>query len=97
MEMLDRVLAYVRSVIAGETKGDPTVGRFLLDTFATSTDGLDQGSFASSLQVSTLRISQNSGRLLTLLSKDTLMISYLANLVRSQAEVSASLQLVSAS
>ena len=51
-EMLDRVLAYVRSVIAGETKGDPAIGRFLLDTFATSTEGLDQGSFASSLQVS---------------------------------------------
>lgn len=50
-EMLDRVLAYVRSVIAGETKGDPAIGRFLLDTFATSTEGLDQGSFASSLQV----------------------------------------------
>lgn len=51
-EMLDRVLAYVRSVIAGETKGDPAIGRFLLDTLATSPEGLDQGSFASSLQVS---------------------------------------------
>ena len=49
--MLDRVLAYVRAVIAGERKGDPAVGRYLLDTFATSTEGLDQGSFASSLQV----------------------------------------------
>ncbi|EJD01517.1 Mov34-domain-containing protein [Fomitiporia mediterranea MF3/22] len=74
-EMLDRVLAYVRSVIAGETKGDPTIGRYLLETFATSTEGLDQGSFATSLQ-------------------DTLMISYLANLIRSQAEVSSRLQLV---
>ncbi|KAI5118024.1 hypothetical protein M0805_004889 [Coniferiporia weirii] len=77
-EMLDRVLTYVRSVIAGETKGDPEIGRYLLETFSTSTEGLDQGSFASSLQ-------------------DTLVISYLANLVRAQAEVSARLQLVTSS
>ncbi|KAH8118704.1 Mov34-domain-containing protein [Phellopilus nigrolimitatus] len=77
-DMLDRVLTYVRSVIAGETKGDPAVGRYLLETFSTSTEGLDQGSFTSSLQ-------------------DTLMISYLANLVRAQAEVSARLQLVTLS
>lgn len=50
-EMLDRVLAYVRSVIAGEIEGDPAIGRYLLETFATSTEGLDQGSFARSLQV----------------------------------------------
>lgn len=50
-DMLNRVLTYVRSVIAGETKGDPAIGRYLLETFATSTEGLDQGSFASSLQV----------------------------------------------
>lgn len=56
MEMLDRVLAYVRSVISGEIKGDAVIGRYLLDTFATSTDGLDQGSFASSLQVSSMAI-----------------------------------------
>ncbi|KAL5487681.1 hypothetical protein ACEPAI_5789 [Sanghuangporus weigelae] len=74
-EMLDRVLSYVRSVIAGEIKGDPAIGRYLLETFATSTEGLDQGSFAGSLQ-------------------DTLMISYLASLIRSQAEVSTRLQLV---
>ena len=54
MDMLDRVLTYVRSVIAGETKGDPAIGRYLLETFATSTEGLDKGSFASSLQVSLL-------------------------------------------
>lgn len=50
--MLDRVLTYVRQVISGEREGDPAIGRYLLDTFATSTEGLDQGSFASSLQVS---------------------------------------------
>ncbi|KAF8897796.1 Mov34-domain-containing protein [Infundibulicybe gibba] len=70
--MLDRVLAYVRSVLAGEVKGDAAVGRYLMDTLGTSTDDLEKGGFNASLQ-------------------DTLMISYLANLVRSQAEVSARL------
>ena len=50
--MLDRVLVYVRSVIAGKTKGDPAIGKYLLETFSTSTEGLDHGSFATSLQVS---------------------------------------------
>lgn len=54
LEMLDRVLTYVRAVIAGEAEGDPAIGRYLLETFATSTEGLDKGSFASSLQVSLL-------------------------------------------
>ncbi|TDL29858.1 Mov34-domain-containing protein [Rickenella mellea] len=75
MEMLDRVLAYVRAVLAGEREGDPAIGRYLMDTLGTSTEGLEKSGFASSLQ-------------------DTLMISYLANLVRAQAEVSARLQLV---
>jgi translation initiation factor 3 subunit F len=49
--MLDRVLAYVRSVLAGETKGDPAVGRYLMDTLGTSTDDLEKGGFNASLQV----------------------------------------------
>lgn len=76
--MIDRVLVYVRSVLAGETKGDPAVGRYLMDTLGASTDDLEKGGFNSRLQ-------------------DTLMISYLANLVRAQAEVSSRLALVSAS
>ena len=94
-EMLDRVLTYVRSVIAGKTKGDPAIGRYLLDTFSTSTDGLDQGSFATSLQVRFRASSVDF--VLTVASQDTLMVSYLANLIRSQAEVSSRLQLVTAS
>lgn len=50
-EMLDRVLAYVRSVLADEVEGDPAVGRYLLDTFAASTDDLEKGGFNASLQV----------------------------------------------
>lgn len=49
--MLDRVLAYVRSVLAGEVKGDAVVGRYLMDTFGASTEELDKGSFNTSLQV----------------------------------------------
>lgn len=52
LAMLDRVLTYVRSVIAGETQGDPVVGRYLMDTLGTSTEGLEKAGFASSLQVS---------------------------------------------
>ena len=55
--MLDRVLGYVRSVLAGEVQGDPAVGRYLLDTFAASTDDLEKGGFNASLQVNESRAS----------------------------------------
>ena len=51
ISMLDRVLAYVRSVLSGEIKGDPAIGRYLMDTFGASTDGLEKGGFNASLQV----------------------------------------------
>ena len=72
--MLDRVLTYVRSVLAGEVEGDVALGKYLLDTLNTSTKGFEKG-FNTHLQ-------------------DTLMMSYLANLVRSQVEVSSRLALV---
>jgi translation initiation factor 3 subunit F len=50
--MLDRVLSYVRSVLAGEVKGDAAVGRYLMDTFGASTDELEKGAFNASLQAS---------------------------------------------
>jgi hypothetical protein len=49
--MLDRVLSYVRSVLAGEVKGDAAVGRYLMDTFGASTEELEKGAFNTSLQV----------------------------------------------
>ncbi|KAF8076672.1 JAB1/Mov34/MPN/PAD-1 ubiquitin protease-domain-containing protein [Lyophyllum atratum] len=76
--MLDRVLTYVQAVLSGEKKGDPAIGRYLMDTLGASTDDLEKGGFNASLQ-------------------DTLMISYLANLVRSQAEVSSRLALAATS
>ncbi|KAF8521847.1 Mov34-domain-containing protein [Gautieria morchelliformis] len=77
--MVDRVLVYVRSVLAGEVQGDVAVGRYLIDTLSTTTAGIEKGKldglFNAHLQ-------------------DTLMVSYLANLVRSQVEVSSRLALV---
>ncbi|THH19904.1 hypothetical protein EW146_g1347 [Bondarzewia mesenterica] len=78
LAMLDRVLSYVRAVLAGEKKGDAAVGRYLLETFGAGTEELERGGFTSSLQ-------------------DTLMLSYLANLVEAQAQVSSRLALVTAS
>ncbi|KAJ7752778.1 JAB1/Mov34/MPN/PAD-1 ubiquitin protease-domain-containing protein [Mycena maculata] len=78
MQMLERVLAYVRQVLAGEVEGDKALGRYLMDTLGVAAIGEKGGedmAFNASLQ-------------------DTLMISYLANLVRSQAEVSSRLALV---
>ncbi|KAJ7490290.1 JAB1/Mov34/MPN/PAD-1 ubiquitin protease-domain-containing protein [Mycena galericulata] len=77
-QMLDRVLAYVRKVLAGEVEGDKALGRYLMDTLGVAAIGEKGGedkAFNASLQ-------------------DTLMISYLANLVRAQAEVSSRLALV---
>ena len=60
--MLDRVLAYVRAVLAGEVKGDAAVGRYLMDTFGASTDELNRGAFNSSLQVRFYKFCTKSGR-----------------------------------
>ncbi len=93
--MLDRVLSYVRSVLAGEVKGDAAVGRYLFDTFGASTEELEKGAFNSSLQVTHISCSSNVFSCCQF--QDTLMVSYLANLVRSQAEVSSRLALTRAS
>jgi translation initiation factor 3 subunit F len=54
--MLDRVLSYVQSVLSGEVKGDPAVGRYLMDTLGASTDDLEKGGFSASLQVRRLHL-----------------------------------------
>lgn len=73
--MLNRVLAYVQSVLRGEVVGDKAVGRYLMDVLGTGVE--EDGGWTAGLQ-------------------DTLMVTYLANLVRSQAEVSARLALTTA-
>lgn len=50
-DMLERVLTYVRAVLSGERKGDPAIGRYLMDTLGASTDDLEKGGFNASLQV----------------------------------------------
>lgn len=52
-EMLDRVLSYVRAVLAGEAKGNPAVGRYLMDTLGASTGELETAGFNANLQVKT--------------------------------------------
>jgi translation initiation factor 3 subunit F len=95
--MVDRVLAYVRSVLAGEVQGDVAVGRYLMDTLSTTTAGIEKGKleglFNAHLQVRNRCSCQLAWRL-TVVLQDTLMVSYLANLVRSQVEVSSRLALV---
>ena len=51
--MLDSVLAYVKGVLAGERKGDPAVGRYLMDALGAGigTGDLEKGGFNASLQV----------------------------------------------
>jgi len=77
--MIDRVLTYVRGVLSGEKEGNERIGRYLMDTLCETTESLDKG------------------RLETLFNahlQDTLMVSYLANLIRSQVEVSSRLTLL---
>lgn len=94
--MLDRVLVYVRDVLSGQKKGDPAVGRYLMDTLGASTEGLEKSGFNSSLQVNLRHQKYLSFADFCHRFQDTLMISYLANLVRSQAEVSTRLALAAA-
>lgn len=77
--MIDRVLAYVQSVTSGEIAGDERIGRKLLDSLGSSVEGLERDSMES---------------LFTAHLQDTLMVSYLSNLVRSQAEISSRLVLL---
>jgi len=96
--MLDRVLTYVRGVVAGEIKGDPAVGRYLMDALGANTEDLEKNGFNASLQVC---FKKSRGSIPRLMGgwdpQDALMISYLANLVRSQVEVSSRLALLPAS
>jgi len=81
IEMIDRLLTYVRQVIKGEVEGNEQIGKYLLDALREASQGVGvdkgqlEGLFNAHLQ-------------------DTLMVSYLANLIRSQVEVSTRLALV---
>ena len=68
LSMVDRVQAYVQSVLAGETEGDVSVGRYLLETLSTATDGLESGRleslFNSHLQVSGVSLNSEGEEIL---------------------------------
>jgi len=94
--MADRVLTYVRSVLAGDVQGDVAVGHYLLDTLSTTAAGIEKGKleglFNVHLQIRLYELSFI--HLLMVALQDTLMISYLSNLVGSQLEMSLRLALV---
>lgn len=45
IEMIDRVLVYVRQVVSGEVEGNEKIGKYLLDTLSETSDsaGVDKG------------------------------------------------------
>lgn len=106
---LKRVLQYVREVIEGKRKGDPIVGRYVIDAVSTVPigNGLDSSNgtseletlFNSHLQVrftQMILLSDTVGMKSLTFSflQDVLMVSYLANAVRSQAELAGRLTLL---
>lgn len=76
---LDRVLTYVRQVLAGEIEGDKAVGRYLSDTIGVVPAGLDEPVLESLFQTHL---------------QDVFMVSYLSKIVSTQAEMSSRLSLL---
>ncbi|KAG8880070.1 hypothetical protein FRB97_001115 [Tulasnella sp. 331] len=79
ISMIDRVLAYVQSVTSGKVHGDERIGRHLLGTLSATIEGLEKNRLES---------------LFNSHLQDTLMVSYITNLVRSQVEISSRLVLL---
>lgn len=76
---LERVLTYVRKVLAGEIEGDRAVGRYLSDTIGVVPAGLGD-SVLESLFQSHLQ--------------DVFMVSYLSKMISAQASMSSRLALL---
>ena len=47
ISMIERVQNYVHGVIDGDLEGDASIGRYLLDTLNTTTEGLEKGKLES--------------------------------------------------
>lgn len=78
-DKLERVLTYVRKVLAGEIEGDRAVGRYLSDTIGVVPAGLDENVLESLFQSHL---------------QNVFMVSYLSKIVSTQAETSSRLALL---
>ncbi|PWN34179.1 Mov34-domain-containing protein [Meira miltonrushii] len=85
---LRRVLQYVREVLDGKRKGDPIVGRYVIDAVSTVPIAATVDKSGATTGASDLETLFNSHL------QDVLMVSYLANVVRSQAEIAGRLTLL---
>lgn len=85
---LRRVLQYVREVLDGKRKGDPVVGRYVIDAVSTVPIAATVDKSGATSGASDLETLFNSHL------QDVLMVSYLANVVRAQAEVAGRLTLL---
>ncbi|GAA6001832.1 uncharacterized protein JCM10292_005930 [Rhodotorula paludigena] len=105
--MLDEVLEYVRAVAAGERQGDEKVGRALLETVGSVPAPATKapGAAAAAAKGADEQQQQGEKKAVEGAQKDfeeefnahladVLMVSYLANVIKTQAELSSRLNLV---
>lgn len=91
---LRRVLSYVQAVVKGEQEGDPVVGRFILDAIAKVPVGSAYSNTSREDGESQPSSSTQLEELFNSHLQDVLMVSYLANLIRGQAEISSRITLL---
>ncbi|GAA5922042.1 hypothetical protein JCM1841_003131 [Sporobolomyces salmonicolor] len=94
--MLDQVLEYVRAVAAGERAGDEKVGRALLETVGTVPAGAAAEKKRASATAAKAgeKGAKDFEEEFNAHLADVLMVSYLANLVKTQTEISSRLNLL---
>ena len=90
--MLDQVIVYVNSVAAGEIPGDEKVGRALMETVGVVPS--TPSALAAGLKESKGEGSKGFEEDFNTHLADVLMVSYLANLVKTQTEISSRLNLL---
>ncbi|GAA5875259.1 hypothetical protein JCM1840_001913 [Sporobolomyces johnsonii] len=94
--MLDQVLEYVRAVAAGERAGDEKVGRALLETVGTVPAGAaaEKKKAGATTAKAGDQGAKDFEEEFNAHLADVLMVSYLANLVKTQTEISSRLNLL---